>query len=69
MPTYTAYRKPDVDGQFVIVDTPIELKQTGYLGKLAILDTKNKIAYAVNAANMVSLMNGYSNFTGVLVIV
>lgn len=65
MPNYTVYKERDVEGQFEIIDTPKELKETGYLGALAILDTKNRIAYSVNASNMVRLMNGYTNLTGV----
>lgn len=68
MPNYTVYKERDVEGQFEIIDTPKELKETGYLGALAILDTKNRIAYSVNASNMVRLMNGYtSTLTGVKV--
>lgn len=68
MPKYTFYKERGAEGQFVIIDVPKELKETGYLGSLAILDTKNKIAYAVNASNMVRLMNGYANtITGVQV--
>lgn len=68
MPKYTVYRERGAEGQFVIIDAPKELKATGYIGALAILDTKNKIAYAVNASNMVRLMNGYANtITGVKV--
>lgn len=61
MPDREQYKQRVIDGQFEIVETPKELKETGYLGVLAILDTKNRIAYAVNASNMAWLMNGYNH--------
>lgn len=59
------YKRGEHEGYFDIINTPPELRATGYLGDLAILNTNTNVAYPVNASIMARLMNGYTNISGV----
>lgn len=44
--------------QFQLIQTPPEVKKTGFLGEFCIYDHVNAVAYAVSPSNMVCFMNG-----------